>query len=393
MSNSIPLPWENSKDRYDVSVIVPTYNRAHYIEECLDSLLNQTCPAIEIIVIDDGSEDDTAGLLRRYGNKIRYLRKENGGKPSAVNLGLSLAQGNLIWLFDDDDVALPGAIEHRVAALKNRPDVGFVYSPHYLGADGPDGRIVQKNLQIVPYYDDETLFAELIKGCFFHLATALVRIEAYRLVGGFNVGLLSSEDYDMQIRLAHAFNAVYSPEPSFIFRQHMGHRGAKGIRYAGQQRSKIFQKYDRQVGLKLRSALSLGDYLVPRTDNVNTIEKTRQALLARMVVMASKACISEMFEDLYAALATLEQGQHLNDNESSLITCAICTGYAYAAIEADLPAFKHHVAELGKVDSGKQARQAIANGFFRLAKSYPGSATERARKLFISIHIWIRLYT
>lgn len=364
---------------------MPTYNRAHYIEECLDSLLNQTYPAIEIIVIDDGSEDDTAGLLRRYGNKIRYLQKENGGKPSAVNLGLSLAQGNLIWLFDDDDVALPGAIEHRVAALRSRPDAGFVYSPHYLGADGPDGRIDKKNLNYLPRYDDENFFAALIKGCFFHLATALVRIEAYRLVGDFDVGLLSSEDYDMQIRLAHAFNAVYSPEPSFIFRQHMGHRGAKGIRYAGQQRSKIFQKYDYQVGLKLRAALTLGDYLVPRTDNVNTIEKTRQALLARMVVMASKGCIAEMFEDLKAALETLQPGQRLSPSETSLITSSICTGYAYAASQTEWPGFKSHVARIGKHAAGRQATLALAKGFFRLAKSYPGSATERVRKLLIAI--------
>ncbi len=385
MSNLVPLPWESSKHRYDVSIIVPTYNRAHYIEECLDSLLNQTYPAIEIIVVDDGSEDATASLLCRYGNKIRYLQKENGGKPSAVNLGLSLAQGNLIWLFDDDDVALPGAIEYRVTVLKNRPDAGFVYSPHYLGADGPDGRIVQKNLQIVPCYDDEALFAELVKGCFFHLATALVRIEAYRLVGDFDVGLLSSEDYDMQIRLAHTFNAAYAPEPSFIFRQHMGHRGAKEIRYTGQQRSKTFQKYDHQVGLKLRAALPLGDYIVPRTDGVNTLEKTRQALLARMVVMASKGCIAEMFEDLKATLETLQPGQRLSDSETSLITSSICTGYAYMASQVDWPTFKIGVAQIGQYIAGKQAALALAKGFFCLAKSYPGSAAERARKLIIAI--------
>lgn len=385
MPDSIALPWENSKDRYDVSVIVPTYNRANYIEECLDSLLNQTYPAIEIIVVDDGSEDDTVDLLRRYGDKIRYVHKENGGRSSAINLGLGLVQGNLVWTFDDDDVALPNAIEHRVAALRDRPDAGFVYSPHYLGADGTDGRIVQKNLNYLPRYDDANFFAALIKGCFFHLATALVRIEAYRFVGGYDVGLLRSQDYDMQIRLTHAFNVAYSPEPTFIFRQHLGPRGAKEIRHAGKQRNTIFQKYDHQVGLKLRSALSLGDYLVPRTDNVNTIEKTRQALLARMVVMASKGCIVEMFEDLNAALATLQSGQRLSDGETGLITSSICTGYAYAASQADWPTFKICVAQIGQHIAGKQTLLALAKGFFRLAKSYPGSNAERTRKLFIAI--------
>ena len=81
--------------------------------------------AAEIIVIDDGSEDGTAALLAGYGERIRHVRKENGGKPSAVNLGLSMARGDLIWIFDDDDVALPDAIETRLACLNNTRERGL----------------------------------------------------------------------------------------------------------------------------------------------------------------------------------------------------------------------------------------------------------------------------
>lgn len=125
----------------NVSVLVPTFNRENYLAECLDSLLAQSVPPLEIIVIDDGSEDGTAAVVARYGERIRYVRKENGGKPSAVNLGLSLARGDLIWIFDDDDVALPDAIETRLACLQQHPEAGFVFSPHYYGSDGPNGRI------------------------------------------------------------------------------------------------------------------------------------------------------------------------------------------------------------------------------------------------------------
>jgi len=392
LTHTLPLPWDDLKDRYDVSIIVPTYNRAHYIEECLDSLLNQTRAAIEIIVIDDGSEDDTAERVSRYGKHIRYIQKANGGKPAAVNLALTLVQGNLVWLFDDDDVALPNAIEHRVAALKNKPDAGFVYSPYSWGSDGADKRIVRGCLNNAQFFEEDRLFAELLKGCFFSLNSALVRVEAYHLAGEFDVSLIASEDYDMLIRLARIFKAAYSPEPSFLARKHIGDRGAKGHRTPWYARAKTFQKYDRQVGLKFRNALALGEYLVPNHTAIVSIEQMRPALLARMAVMAGKGCIAEMFEDLQAALATLEQGQLLNANETSQISSAICIGYAYAAIEANFPAFKRHVAELRKVDPAKQVEQAIAKGFFRLAKSYPGSVNERARKLFISINIWIRLY-
>src|SRR5450756_2616592 len=109
-----------------VSILVPTFNRANYIAECLDSLLAQTMPALEIIVIDDGSEDGTSELLKHYGQRIRYIRKDNGGEDTAGNLGVALARGEFIWIFGDDDVALPRAIANRVAALQARPDAGFI---------------------------------------------------------------------------------------------------------------------------------------------------------------------------------------------------------------------------------------------------------------------------
>jgi glycosyltransferase involved in cell wall biosynthesis len=140
MTTDLPI---NSSERASavkamtVSVIVPTFNRAHCIGECLESLLVQTVPPLEIVVIDDGSEDGTADVLARYGDRIRYVRKENGGKPRAVNLGLSLAQGALIWIFDDDDVALPDAIERRLEVLEAKPGIGFVYGQHFIGTNGP----------------------------------------------------------------------------------------------------------------------------------------------------------------------------------------------------------------------------------------------------------------
>ena len=309
-------------DGLRVSVLVPTFNRVKYIGECLDSLLAQTMPALEIIVIDDGSEDGTAQLLQRYGQRIRYIRKDNGGKPTAVNLGLSLAQGELIWIFDDDDVALPDAIEVRVQALATAPDAGFVYSPHFYGSDAVDGTIVRGQLHRIPAHASASALFELMKGCYFHLATALVRKEAYRKVGGFDVELLSSEDYDMQLRLTRACQMVYCPQPTFIFRQHAGLRGAKAIRYSGNQRATVFRKFDQRVGLKLRDSLPLGDYLSPRQPKAVGAELQREALLRRMIVMASKACLPEMMEDLCSALALVPPNGSLSSAEREAIARA-----------------------------------------------------------------------
>ena len=374
-------------DGLRVTVLVPTFNRANYIAECLDSLLAQTMPALEIIVIDDGSEDGTAQLLKSYEGRIRYVRKENGGKPTAVNLGLSLAQGELIWIFDDDDVALPRAIENRVQTLAGAPEAGFVFSPHFYGTDGSDGRIARGALHQFPAYSAESFLFELMKGCFFHLATALVRREAYRAVGGFDVGLLSSEDYDMQLRLAGAFQMVCCPQPSFIFRQHIGLRGAKAIRYSCDQRGKIFRKFDQRVGLKLRSSLQLGDYLVPRQNTLDDKVKERQAYLSRMTVMASKGCLQEMLDDLRSALALCTPQDKLSAQEVETISQAVCTGYAGDSIETEWRHFRTMLTNVPASQSGRAALMAIAKGLLRLAKGYPGGAFLRSSRLAHAISV------
>lgn len=364
-----------------VSVLVPTFNRAHYIAECLDSLLAQTMPALEIIVIDDGSEDDTAEVLTRYGQRIRYVRKDNGGKPTAVNLGLSMAQGELIWIFDDDDVALPDAIVNRVAALQARPDAGFVYTPHFYGSDGADGKIHKGRPHELPTYAPENFLFELMKGCFFHLATALVRADAYRAVGGFDTQLLSSEDYDIQLRLALTYAAAYCSEPSFIFRQHSGLRGAGAIRYGGNQRTTVFRRFDQRVGKKLKANVPLADYLVPRQAKVLDRADQRQALLGRMTVMASKGCLPEMMDDLQSVLTLLPPNLVPEPAVLGAITEAICTGYAGDAITNQWDDFKTGLAALPPTPAGRAVVRSIATGFLRLAKGYPAPLPVRWMRL------------
>lgn len=364
-----------------VSVLVPTYNRANYLGECLDSLLDQTEPALEIIVIDDGSSDDTPTLAARYGERIRYVRKVNGGKPTAVNLGLSLAQGALIWIFDDDDVALPDAIAQRVRVLKAHPDAGFVFSPHWNGADGPGGKIERTTLHDTPNPAPQAFLHELMKGCFFHLATALVRREAYQAVGAFDTELLSSEDYDMQLRLAAACPASFCAEPTFIFRRHGGERGAAAIRYKGADRAKVFRRFDQRVGRKLRASLALGEYLVPRQQGEVAPSLQSRALLGRFAVMASKGCIPEMLEDLRGFLQLAPANASLKPEDVRSIAQAIRTGYAPNAIEDQWHEFLALIAALPRTRATRGAIRSLAYGLFQLAKGYPASLSKRGLRL------------
>lgn len=392
MTTDLPI---NSSERASaakamtVSVIVPTFNRAHCIGECLESLLVQTVPPLEIVVIDDGSEDGTADVLARYGDRIRYVRKENGGKPRAVNLGLSLAQGALIWIFDDDDVALPDAIERRLEVLEAKPGIGFVYGQHFIGTNGPDGHIVQGRLYSPPCPRDEEFFFEIMRSCFFHLGTALVRRELLEALGGLDPALLSGEDYDLQIRLARIAKPAFCESPIFVFRQHGGVRGAKAIRYTASQRSSVFRKHSGAIGRKIRSSLALGGYLTPPVTRAIDQRSTRAALLNRIRVMANHGCIDEMFEDLRAVLDLCAPDAPLTGPECEAIALAMREGWAYEASVQDWPRFLTEARRLRGSYGGHRAVRALAKGVIVLARSYPAPTGQRLERAVKGAQIYI----
>jgi len=115
-----------------VSVLIATYNRARYLPDALDSMLGQTRPPEEVIVADDGCTDNTAEVIARYGPRIQYHKlAQNQGKAVALNSILPLARGSHIWIFDDDDVALPDALQSHVGFLTAHPHIDFSYSTNY----------------------------------------------------------------------------------------------------------------------------------------------------------------------------------------------------------------------------------------------------------------------
>ena len=361
-----------------VSVIVPTYNRAAYLGACLDSLLAQSVAARQIIVVDDGSTDDTQVLVSRYGTRVHYLHKPNGGKPSAVNLALTHCQGDLIWLFDDDDFALPGAIEQRLAVFAERPEVGFVYSSHHLASDGPDRQIQQGRLYVPPCPDADAFLLEIMRGCFFHLNSALVRHEVWAALGGLDPDLFSGEDYDFQIRMARIATAAFCPSPSFLFRQHDGLRGAKQIRHAAGDRSRVFRRYSQTVGRKLRRDFEMGEFLVPPTRTALSTEQLRSALHHRLHVMANHGCIDEFNDDL-ATLAALSPEPSPVELQS--VAASIQRGWAYEVCSAEWTAFIARIRQTRQLPHGKPLVMALARGLLTLARSYPGTAVQRLLKL------------
>src|SRR4051812_30353670 len=360
-----------------VSVLVPTYNRARYLEECLQSIVSQTVRPLEIVVIDDGSEDATPAVVRSFGPAVRYLHKNNGGKAAALNFALPTLRGDFLWLFDDDDVALPTSIEQRLEVLMPRPALGFVLSGHYLGHDSSTGAIRIEKEYRIPDIADEDLRIALMKGCFATMQSMLVRTRWMKQVGTFDPGLAASEDYDMMLRLAAVARFSIVRSPTFIMRQHEGVRGSRNRTYEAKSRHSVFRKYDGIVGSKLRESLPLGAYLsdVPQGE-LSPVERC-EALLTRMEIMASKGLIDEMFADLKGALR--ESGGTM-PGLARRCRDAVCTGYAADAIENDFAGFLELAKSLRNEPGGKRTVRYLAAGLFRLAKSYPGDVATRRRR-------------
>jgi glycosyltransferase involved in cell wall biosynthesis len=112
-----------------VTVLIDTYNYGHYIEEAIGSVLSQDFPPeqMEVLVVDDGSTDNTAERMKKYDGKIRYLWKPNGGQASAFNFGLEKTRGEIIAFLDADDYWLPGKLQRVVEEFEKHPDAGMVY--------------------------------------------------------------------------------------------------------------------------------------------------------------------------------------------------------------------------------------------------------------------------
>lgn len=188
-------------DTIRVSCVIPTYNRAELVQRAIDSVLAQTCPVDEIVVIDDGSTDGTGEALRaRYGERIVYRWQANAGVSAARNAGLALARGRYIALLDSDDLWFPEKTALQAAYLDAHPQIGMVLCD--VARIGPDGRRIDvfRRRDVLPH--DGWVLAEVLANPALAPASAMFRREVYADVGGFDTGLRTAEDLDFHLRVA-----------------------------------------------------------------------------------------------------------------------------------------------------------------------------------------------
>jgi glycosyltransferase involved in cell wall biosynthesis len=205
-----------------VSVVIPTYNYARFIEATIESVIGQTCSDLEIIVVDDASSDDTAGVVAAIADdRIRYLRHDvNKGPSAARNTGLAEASGTFVTCIDSDDTMKPRNLEVKAKVLQDTPDVDVVFgNVEVVDADGTSLGIGNRRRadELLP---QPVLLRRLLSGNPFHASATVVRRRAYDVAGTYREDLRHAEDWDLWLRMACLFSARYVAEPLVRHRLH-----------------------------------------------------------------------------------------------------------------------------------------------------------------------------
>ena len=199
-----------------VSVVIPTYNRAAFLKEAIESVLAQTYQAWELIVIDDGSTDTTRETVEAYVKRdprVRYLYQSNQGLPKTRARSLEFVRGQYVAFLDGDDLFLPEKLACQVEFLDAHPDVGMVYS--YV--DFVDRR--KRYRKTFPEQPAVT-FEELLDRNTIQSHAVLVRKACFDRVGSFRGDLKKSDDYEMWLRIAKVFSIAFLPKRVALYRWH-----------------------------------------------------------------------------------------------------------------------------------------------------------------------------
>ena len=197
-----------------VSIVTPTYNRTRWLPDAIESVLAQTYHDVELVVVNDGSTDNTEEVLKPYMDRIVYIYQENGGQGAALNTGIMAATGEYIGRVDDDDLYVPGKLELQVEMFQQNPQLGLVAG--YVYITDSEGEIVAT--REVPDYSIHGAFLSLLQHCIFCQPTVLVRRECFDKVGLYKD--IYGEDYDMWLRIARHYPVAVIRKPLAMYRRH-----------------------------------------------------------------------------------------------------------------------------------------------------------------------------
>lgn len=234
-----------------VSVIIPTYNCENYILETINCILGQDYPAIELIVVDDGSTDKTQEIIESFGAKVKLLKQQNSGVCKSRNRGISVASGQFICLMDHDDYWFPNKISAQLKCFEDYPEAGVVYSSFTLWHADIQGKFPNPDnfTSSASGIDKEYsgwIYHLLLLDCWVLTSTAMFRSEVFHECGNFDEKLPFSEDWDLWLRISRSYQFLKINNITTLYRQHKN------------QGNKVVRPIDYRCNLLLRAYTTWG---------------------------------------------------------------------------------------------------------------------------------------
>ncbi len=217
---------------YSVSVVITTYNRKRWIKRAIDSVMEQSHPADEIIVVDDGSTDGTGEKIQKCFPQIRYIWQENHGISAARNAGIEKASGTWIGFLDSDDTWLPKKLECQFRALKENPEYRICHTDEIWIRRGK--RVNPKKIH-QKFGGD--IFEKCLPLCVISPSSVLIHRQIFHRLGMFDPRLPVCEDYDLWLRVCADYPVLFIEEPLVV--KYGGHKEQLSRKFWGMDRFRI----------------------------------------------------------------------------------------------------------------------------------------------------------
>jgi hypothetical protein len=228
-----------------ISVIIPVFNGTNYLREAIDSVLSQTYKNYEIVVVDDGSTDETWAVIQSYGSSLRSIRKENGGVASALNCGIQQAKGDYIAWLSHDDLFLPNKLERQVDFLKQFAQFKACYTDYYTIDE--NGKILEEIE--TPWYPRQEAIRILFGRVYINGSTMLIERRCFDKVGLFSERLRYTQDTEMWLRFSRYFEIGRVPEKLGKWRLHSS-QGSQSIQIHRVEAQAMYQRIFEEFGIE-----------------------------------------------------------------------------------------------------------------------------------------------
>lgn len=294
-----------SKHLFSVAVIIPTYNRAHYLKRAINSVYNQSYLPSEVIVVDDGSNDSSANVVRDNFRKTRYIWQENKGPSAARNRGINESNSEWLAFLDSDDEWFPQKLKRQIEALAKSPASKICYTDEIWIKDGSRINPKKRHKKFGGF-----IFHKCLLLCIISPSSVLVHRSIFEEVGLFDESMQVCEDYDLWLRITAKYPVLFLEEP--LIKKHGGHEDQLSKKNWGMDRFRIYA---------LEKLIRSGELSTEQLHLTTKILLNKIEILKKGSVKRNKKLMTAQLQEMEAFYLELfnktASGHNMNVNKNS----------------------------------------------------------------------------